>query len=1087
MNTPMRRYWSVIGLALMAICTLLSAYASGAKRRVAPLHSAGAILRRSGVEGGLVVHVGCGDGRLLAALGANQSLLVHGLDRNRAEVRSARSYLHEKDLYGRVSVEQWDGKNLPYANNLVDLLLVEEQASVSRSELLRVLSPEGTLYVRSGDGWSKTVKPWPEDIDEWTHFLYDSTNNAVSNDTKVGPPRYLQWKGSPTYSRSHEHLSSTSSVVSAGGRVFYIIDRGPPPTVAMPSEWYLEARDAFNGVRLWQKRIKPWAYRLRGFRTGPPHLARRLVATDDTVFATLGYGKPVCALNAETGRVIQTYEETEAASEMVYRDGVLYVVTEDPRQQQKALRAIRRGTTYTESGSGLVAIRAGSGELMWKKEGGEMGYIMPTTLAVADGRAYYQNTHEVVCLDAATGRRKWASQRPVSRSRLSWSTPTLVVRDGVVISADRDSSAVTGSLPSGKNGVQWVEESRGGIAPRGKLIAFSADTGRQLWSSSAKEVYNAPVDVLVSRGLLWTGTLVGRNEPGFTEGRRLLSGQVGMRRPADSKFFTVGFVHHRCYRNKATPRYIILGRSGVELVNLQTGEARANHWTRGACQYGVMPANGMIYTPPHPCACYIRSKLTGFNALAPRTEARAAAAHEINGPRLRKGPAYGNCDGESAESGEWPTYRHDAARSGRAGCTVPADLAQAWTAECGEPPSPPVIAGGSVYVTTPEDYRLHCLDAETGREKWTYTAGGRIDSPPTVYRGKVLFGCADGRVYCLRASDGALAWRFQAAPGARRIVDFNRLESAWPVHGNVLVQDGAAYFAAGRCSYLDDGIYLYGLDPRTGEKLFRKQVYSRDPETGLEPQDKVQGTSMPGALPDILSGNGSSIFMRHKRFSLEGKELKQDVPHIYSSSGFLDDTWWHRTYWQYGTNMASGAAGYFTWLRAGNRRISGRILVRDGEDFYGYGRESYGQHGAHVGIDGKHYRLFASRLTKDGHTYRWKKRPPFWVRSMVLAGDTLFAAGPPVPPYLHGGKEGRLMSRGNWYGRHRFTASEPREAMKAWRGEKGSRLWAISTRDGQKLDSLRLDSTPVFDSLAAAHGALYLSTERGTVICFRGK
>jgi len=71
---------------------------------------------------------------------------------------------------------------------------------------------------------------------------------------------------------------------------------------------------------------------------------------------------------------------------------------------------------------------------------------------------------------------------------------------------------------------------------------------------------------------------------------------------------------------------------------------------------------------------------------------------------------------------------------------------------------------------------------------------------------------------------------------------------------------------------------------------------------------------MPGALPDILSGNGSSIRMRHKLFSSEGKELKQNVPHIYRSSAFLDDTGWHRTDWQYGTNMATG---YGYWPNAG--------------------------------------------------------------------------------------------------------------------------------------------------------------------------
>lgn len=71
-----------------------------------------------------------------------------------------------------------------------------------------------------------------------------------------------------------------------------------------------------------------------------------------------------------------------------------------------------------------------------------------------------------------------------------------------------------------------------------------------------------------------------------------------------------------------------------------------------------------------------------------------------------------------------------------------------------------------------------CLDAASGKLLWDFVAGGRVDSSPTVYRGRVIFGSADGCVYCLRASDGALIWRLRAAPGERRVVAFGQVESA---------------------------------------------------------------------------------------------------------------------------------------------------------------------------------------------------------------------------------------------------------------------------------------------------------------------
>ena len=94
--------------------------------------------------------------------------------------------------------------------------------------------------------------------------------------------------------------------------------------------------------------------------------------------------------------------------------------------------------------------------------------------------------------------------------------------------------------------------------------------------------------------------------------------------------------------------------------------------------------------------------------------------------------------------------------------------------------------------------------------------------------------------------------------------------------------------------------------------------------------------------------------------------------------------------------------------------------------------------------------------------YRWTKRVPLRVRAMVLADKTLFLAGPPDAP---GAKE-------------RPPAGE---------GGKGGLLWAVSADDGARLTEHRLDSTPVFDGLAAAGGRLYLSTTAGTVQCFTGR
>ena len=97
---------------------------------------------------------------------------------------------------------------------------VERAADLPREEMLRVLAPGGVAYVKDNRQWTKTVKPWPAEIDEWTHYLHDAGGNAVARDTRVGPPRHIQWMAAPIWTRNHHKLNSISSVVSAGGYSF---------------------------------------------------------------------------------------------------------------------------------------------------------------------------------------------------------------------------------------------------------------------------------------------------------------------------------------------------------------------------------------------------------------------------------------------------------------------------------------------------------------------------------------------------------------------------------------------------------------------------------------------------------------------------------------------------------------------------------------------------------------------------------------------------------------------------------------------------------------------------------------------------
>jgi hypothetical protein len=290
--------------------------------------------------------------------------------------------------------------------------------------------------------------------------------------------------------------------------------------------------------------------------------------------------------------------------------------------------------------------------------------------------------------------------------------------------------------------------------------------------------------------------------------------------------------------------------------------------------------------------------------------------------RLTKGPAIEEAllTDDGAGYGDWPTYRHDERRSGSAPTVVSSKVQPKWSLELGGRLTPPVIARGSVYVAQIDRHTLYSIDESTGKERWRFVSGGRIDSPPTIARGRVVFGSADGWVYCLSAATGELAWRYRAAPLDRRTMAYEQLESVWPVHGTALVHKDQVYCVAGRSIFLDGGLRLVRLDLASGKQLSETIMDDTNPETGNNMQEKLQNLQMPVGLPDILSCDGNHIFMKSQKFDLEGNRLeigpnsgefvkqvmkqRGEDAHIFAPMGYLDDSWFHRSYWVLGQSFA---------------------------------------------------------------------------------------------------------------------------------------------------------------------------------------
>ncbi|NQT37707.1 MAG: PQQ-binding-like beta-propeller repeat protein [Planctomycetes bacterium] len=1042
--------------------------------------SAGEVIDASGVKGGVVVHLGCGDGQLTAALRASDRYIVQGLDTSEKNIAAARANIRKAGSYGNVSAATFDGKRLPYVDHFVNLLVVSSPADVSRDEMMRVLVPGGVACIGDGAKWKKIVKPWPGEMDQWTHYMHDPQGTCVGLDTLVGPPRRLKWVGSPRHARSHEHTASLHALVSAAGRNFDVMDAGSRASIQLPARYVLTARDAFNGTILWRREIPNWFNHLFPLKAGPATMPRRLVAVDQTVYVSGGLGNPLLALDAATGQVVHEYKDTATTVDIILSDGVLFVVVEPDRKpvdykQESAhcwTESSRANRTWGWAGhtQTVKAISAESGKLLWQQK----TKIAPMTLTVDDQKVCFFDGQSVVAYNRTDGKKRWTSPALGKDQPLfvTGFAPKLIIHGDTIL-----------------------------YSPSKRIVALDGTSGEILWDVQGKprSGHHSPEDLFVIDDLVWAAGTAGGRGSTFV-GYDLKTGEKAHVFPNEEKAF---YMHQRCYPGRATVNYLIPAATGTEFVDLQTGQWEIHHWVRGGCIYGMMPANGMIYATPQACACYYQSKLNGFNALA----AGERSLPERPENRLTKGPAYKEVSQWKSDlaDADWPVFRQNNTRSGSVATEISSDPKAKWTATLGGRVSQPVVADGRMFIAAIDEHTVYALDTDTGESLWSFTAGGRVDSPPTIYRGMTLFGSADGCVYALCAADGRLAWKFRAAPIDEKLMSYEQIESVWPVHGSVLVQGGVLYAVAGRSMFVDGGLRMLRIDPASGKLLSENVMGDKIPGTENNLQTIMQGKHLPVALPDILSSDGRYVYMKSQTFDMKGRRTRVapqapntqegEERHLFTPISFLDDSWFHRAYWILGR---SAGEGWAEWQVPPKIAHYGRIMSFDEESVYAYGRDPELLCNSSV----LEYRLYSAKKDPEVTEKRrvaspsvdWKKlaqlpegqlttaqfnwkteHPPLLVRAMVLAGDTLLVAGPPDVV-----DEKEMWGRSN----EGLFADKMQLQAEALDGKQGAILWGVSSKDGKKLFQKQLDYLPAFDGMIAARGKVFVTTTDGKVVCY---
>jgi hypothetical protein len=297
-----------------------------------------------------------------------------------------------------------------------------------------------------------------------------------------------------------------------------------------------------------------------------------------------------------------------------------------------------------------------------------------------------------------------------------------------------------------------------------------------------------------------------------------------------------------------------------------------------------------------------------------------------------------------------------------------------------------------------------------------------------------------------------------------------------------MILEGVAYFAAGRNSFLDGGIFMYGLDPQTGRVIHQRHLYGPYSAEGFPviTSRLESGPAVDGFKNDVFLTDGKLLYLRQQAFQPDLTPLKPEdprPPHLIPSPGFLEAIPHHRTFWTIDTTIRYD-------ITAGRGAVRGDILVMNGKEFYevrGYtpGRASNfdprpkgytlfagtysGKEPAEArrpAVEGKKQaRKALNRTVGTTEIERWSASIPLTGKAMALAGDVLYVAGTPVE----------------------FPADD---LAKAYEGRMGGVLWAASATTGQKLSEVKLDAAPVWDSMAMAGGRLVLATQDGKLVCF---
>lgn len=709
---------------------------------------------------GLVVVVAPEDPELPAALAGPDRLVVVFAREGSAVRRAARA----KGVAGLVQViEQQALETLPLADRLAALTV--GFGATPAAELTRITRPLGRVVVPKNGAWDVQTVAWPTGMMEWP-----DAHGGPSAEPYRGRDVFLTWPMAPRWADGpalgmapigHDN----ACIVSAGGRLVMATCLDDANLMSAPRRgpyvrsWWLVARDAFSGMRLWRRPLGYDPLPIRQ-REESRHEPLRSLAMDETRVFTWGE-KGLLVLDAATGKQMRQLDTVRppAVNGRIFLAGGRVLAQIEGGWQAFDLKTLTsvwdvkvdiKGAMAGDSTLAVVgperitAVDVATGVVRWQCE-----YPRPATGKPLPGGRSLTNVgidhvdadivvvwlvSERWILSAADGIKRWTLGKPGGRECV----PAIVARHGDAIQID-------GSVYKVADG-QAVRDRRpqptgGGNCTAPLLLETFAINGK-------------------GTGIRLPNSREGAYYPGL---RTPCNGYAPV---ANGLVYAMGSV---C---ACVPLFVrgTAAHGAARIVDPEALAARPRPVECGPGQPSTADATGW----------------TMYRADLRRS---AATATKLGG----------------VPKSSWTARLDDPLPDGT--------VAQSRRAYALYGPSAPTVAGDAVCVVDRDRNSLVCLNVSDGKVRWRKDLPAVVDTPPTLAGGRALFGAHDGWVYCLSLIDGALIWRARAAPADDWWMAYGWLASRWPVIGSVVVEGDTVLATAGWTVGRDGGIFAvaFGL------------------------------------------------------------------------------------------------------------------------------------------------------------------------------------------------------------------------------------------------------------------------------------